>query len=266
MSSPDFIKRLVKLTADNGPTVLSALGVAGTVTTALLTGKATFKAAEIIQTETDKRIKQQELSELPVTEEFRLPITRKDKIKLVWVQYLPPAGVALGTITCIVFANHINAKRLAALSTAYMLSDKAYNEYKDKVTEKLGLTKEKNMRDEIAQEQVRRNPAGNQVIIGGENALCYEAYTGRYFRCDVETIRKAVNDINQEIIHNDYATLAEFYDKVGLEVTPVSTEVGWNTDHILEMDFSTVLADNNQPCLVLTYSVWPTKASPFRSR
>jgi hypothetical protein len=56
-----------------------------------------------------------------------------------------------------------------------------------------------------------------------------------------------------------YASLSEFYDRIGLPTTPYSEEVGWNSDHMMEIVFSTVLTEANQPCVVLEYLVSPIR-------
>lgn len=247
MNLPGMFKNVAKLTTDNAPTLLSALAITGTLTTAYLTGKATFKAAEIIADETAKR----QLHEIPENREF----PTKDKILLVWPQYLPAAGMVVTTIGCVVFANTINAKRLAALAAAYSISEKRFGEYKEKALEKLGVTKEKTMRDELAQDRVNKNPPREQTIImGGGDVLFQDSMSGRYFMSDMESVRKAVNDINQEMIHRMYASLTDFYNAIDIEPTKFSDDVGWAVDNgPLEVSFPTTLA-NNRPCIVIDFN------------
>jgi hypothetical protein len=48
-------RRLLKFASDNSPAILTSAAVVGTITTAYLTGKASFKAADVIRDEEDKR-------------------------------------------------------------------------------------------------------------------------------------------------------------------------------------------------------------------
>lgn len=264
MNLPELFNRASKITNDNAPTILTGLAIAGTLATAYLTGKATFKAAEIIQIEILNREKQQELSELPVPDERRLPLTNMDKLKLVWPQYLAPAGCIVTTVGCVVFAQRINAKRLAGLAVAYSLSEKRFEEYKQKALEKLGVNKERTMRDELNQERVNANPlSGQQIFVGDHEEICFEPWTGRYFKCDMETLKKAMNDINYQILSDTYATMADFYDKIGLENTKMANEMGWNLEHPMDVHFGTTLTDNGRPCIVVEYNTQPM---PIRDR
>lgn len=249
MNLPEIFKRVSKLTDDNLPTVLSAAAIVGTAATAYLTARGTFKAAQIIADEKAKR----ELHEIP---ENRI-LTKTDAFKLVWPQYLPAAGTVITTVGCIVFANKISASRLTALAGAYAISEKRFTEYKDKVTEKLGVAKEKTARDELAQERVTKNPPGgnNTIIMGGGDVLFQDSMSGRYFMSDMESVRKAINDLNQEMIHSMYVTLTDFYSAVGIEPTKFSDDVGWAVDNgPLEGNFPTTLANGNRPCIVIDFN------------
>lgn len=236
--------------ADNSPVVLTAIGVTGTITTAYLTAIASFKAATLIDLEYDRRDK---MNLEP------LDFDTKEKIKLVWKEYIPAVGVGIVTIACIVGANRIGTRRAAAMAAAYSISEKAFVEYKEKVVEKLGENKERDIRDEIAQDQVNRNSTGQQVLVGDGNALCYDTFSGRYFRGTMEDIKKAWNDTNYEILHNNYCSLGEFYGRLGLPGTQVSEELGWSSDHLLEITFSSILADDNTPCISMSFTVAPIR-------
>jgi hypothetical protein len=243
----DLAKRLAKLTADNSPAIFTALGVAGALTTAYLTGKATIKAMKIVQHE-------ERIRELPDG-----PITNQQVVSLVWKQYIPPAGSAVVTIACIILANRIGSRRAAALAAAYAISERGFAEYKAKVIEKLGEKKEQGVRDEIAQDRVNKNPFNDVFIVGEGQVLCYDSYTGRYFLSDMETIRRAVNDINHQINADFYASLSDFYALIGLPRTSMSDNMGWNADQLLEVTYSAVLSEAGKPCVAIDFRVEPVR-------
>ena len=241
----EIFKRAGRLASDNSPVILTAIGVAGTLTTAYLTGRATFKAADI----------------LAENESMAYPLEPKQKVALTWRMYIPAAASAILTVSAIMCANRVGSRRAAALAAAYSLSERAYEEYRSKIIERLGEKKEQAFRDEIAQERVNRDPVGNrEVIFAGESSqLCYEAYTGRYFLCDMETLRKAQNDINHQVLHDSYASLSDLYALIGLPDTANSDEVGWNSDRLLELKFSAVLSDTSRPCISVEFTVAPVR-------
>lgn len=249
MTFQTMFKQAERFTAANSPQILTGIAVAGTLTTAVLTGKASIRAYQILENadEFDKHI-----SEAP-------PLDVKAKVMLVWKEFVPPVAVGALTVASVITANQIGTRRAAAMAAAYAISEKAFIEYKEKIVEKIGENKERAVRDDIAQDRVRNNPVTDQTIIAtrGGRDLCYEPYTGRYFTSDMETLKKAQNDLNYQVLNNYYASLSDFYDLLGLDRTKLSDDLGWNSNKMLELNFSTVLSDDDRPCLVMDYQIVP---------
>jgi hypothetical protein len=190
------LRRVEKLVADNSPTLLTALGVTGTISTAVLAVRATFQAADLIYNERDR----QDLMELGH------PLDRKEEFQLVWKVYIPPVASGVVTIVCIIMANRIGHRRAAAVAAAFTVSQEAFEKYREKVVEKIGDKQERAVRDDVAQDQVRKDPPSREVIITGNGTvLCRDAFSGRYFESNVETISKAINDLNQQILGIGYS-------------------------------------------------------------
>lgn len=253
MTLAEIVKKTEKFTIDNSPLLLTAVGTAGVVTTAVLAGKAGFKAARIIEQE-ESRLR------LHSTEVPRPKLETRNKFALTWKCYIPPMGAGLLTVSAVIAANQIGTRRAAAVAAAYSLSEKAFTEYKEKVVEKLGETKEQAVRDELAQDRVDRHPVSERevIIVTGEQ-LCYDMYSGRYFKSDMETLKKAQNDLNHRILSDNYASLTDFYNLIGLNSTGVSDEVGWNVDKMLEIHYSTTLSDDGRPCIALDFQTVPIR-------
>lgn len=249
MNFSGFMRRAGKLVSDNSPAILTAVAVTGTLTTAYLTGKASFKAAEVIRGEEWRQHKQ--LSGLDP----------KEKLELTWKLYLPAAGTAAATIACIIAANQIGTRRTAAVAAAYAISERAYEEYRHKVIEKIGDKKEQSYRDEIAQERIDRNPPPEDMVLleDGLSVLCCDQFTGRYFLSDMESLRRAQNTINYRVNNDYYASLSAFYELIGLEPTSMSDDFGWNADKLMELEFSTALTPSGKPCLTFDFKVAPIR-------
>jgi hypothetical protein len=250
MTLAKLVKQAEKLVADNSPLILTAIGVTGTITTAVLASKATIKAVRLLDNEEYIL----ETQDLP-------PLDIKEKVNRTWKLYVPAIGTGALTVVCIVGANRIGTRRAAAMAAAYSLSEKAFVEYKDKVVDKLGTSKEQKVRDEIAQDRVTANPVSTKevLITGAGDVLCYDSITGRYFKSNMESLRKAENDINRQLLHDGYVTLHEFYVMIGLPSTLYSSEVGWNSDTMFELRFSTTMSDTNEPCIALEYTSYPIR-------
>lgn len=260
MNVPDLQKKAGKFLVDNASSILTAGGVVGTVTTAVLTSRATFKAAEIIR---EKEIEEIEKAgeDIARTDAQTMGLSTGARIKLVWPYYVPSVVVGSATIGSIVMANRISVQRAAALAAAYGISEGRLQEYKEKVAEKLTGPKKQAIDDEIAQDRVNANPPSREVIIlAGGDVLCYDMLTGRYFRSTVEQIKRAETEINHELFESDGASLSEFYDKIGLPPTNYTDTVGWNglQDGVLEVKLSTVMSPDEKPCVAIDFSIAPT--------
>ena len=181
-------------------------------------------------------------------------------MKRTWKCYIPTAisgGITIGSIIAL---NSVHTRRNASLAAVYSITETAFKEYQNKVAETIGKNKEVAIRDEISQDKLKRNPASvNEIFVTGRgNILCYDAVSGRYFKSDIDKIRRVINDFNYRLMSEMYLSLNEFYDEIGLAHTQLGDELGWNIDSgKVEIDYSTQLADDGTPCLVLNYKVIP---------
>jgi hypothetical protein len=239
-----IVNQALAFVKHNSPVILSSAAVVGVVSTSYLAIRASFQASE--------RIRAKEFTAGP----HREPKQRfKERAGYCWTLYIPAGVSAVMTIGCIVGSTKIGNKRAVAAQAAFILTERAYSEYRDKVIEEFGEKGDRKVRDKVAEDRVRNNPpAGQEVVLAGSgNVLCCELYTGRYFLSDMETLRKAVNDLNSMLIRQDYASMEEFYYLIGLQPTDFSSDVGWNSDKLMELEFSPVIAEDGRPCLAFSY-------------
>lgn len=261
MGLEQAVRRIKFLVNDNSTTILTGMGVSGTVATAYLTGRASFKAARLIDEAQNEIEVQEQVNKVSGNRSVEIkPLTTSRKIRLVLPLYISPLSIGIVTITSIIVANKISSKKIAALTVASGISERALQEYKAKVIEKLGERQDRTIRDEVAQDRVRKYPPkSNEVILAGTGeVLCYDMLTGRYFQSTVEEIKRAENKINYELIHFMSASLSMFYDEIGLPPTTYTDSVGWNTNNHMEVQFSTVLSPDDRPCIAIDFVNPPT--------
>lgn len=248
MNLGGMAKHVERLVADNASLILTSVGVTGVITTAILTAKATFKAAVVLE-EVRKDI---------LIEEDRVPET-KEVVKALWKLYMPPVASAALTVVAIIGTHHVGARKAAALASAYTIVDRTFTEYRAKIVETMGDKKEQGVRDALAQDRVNNQPiTSREVIILEESVLFFDGWSGRYFESNMETVRRAVNDINHKINHDFYATLTDFYDLIELRPTTESDYIGWNTDRMIGLSYSGVLIEG-KPAISIEFTVLPSK-------
>lgn len=250
MTLTEVLRTAQKFATDNSPGILTGLGVAGLITTALLTGRAAFRVG------LDANAGHYEPIMAGLEPES---LETKDLAKRYWKEYVPPAIVGAASIACIIGANHIGARRSASLAAAFKISEQMATEYKAKVVDTLGKKAEEKMQAELAAERMERTPGREAIIIDGSQSIFFDAFSGRYFSCEMQKVRKAVNDINFQVNNNFYASLTDFYDLLGLDRTDVSDEFGWNADEQLEPSYHAVMMPNDQAAIQITFNKSPIR-------
>lgn len=253
MSKPStsFFSGLKTNVAKHSPEILLGLGIAGMFTTTVLAVKATPKAMALVEEEKLRRYKETEDD----------TISKVDIVKTCWKCYAPAVIVAAVSTACLIGSRSVGARRMAALTAAYRISESALSEYKEKTLEMVGEKKEKQIRDKVAEERVQQHPVTKSEIIMTSNGttLCFEPLTHRYFNSDQEHIKRAENALNKRLLHDisGYVSLNEFFDEIDLPRADVGDDIGWNTDELISISFSAQIADNGEPALVIDYDTLP---------
>ncbi len=242
------IQTIVRAISKNSPAILTALGVAGVLSTAILTSKATVEAVDRVRTMEERH---------GAAEDPKVRL--EERVKLTWKLYIPSVLMGAATVACIIGAHSVHMRRSSALMSMYTLTETALKEYKEKVVETLGENKERKIREAIDQDHVNNAPTPSKeiLLVNDGEVLCYDTMSDRIFKSDMETLRRAQNDINSDIIDHMYASLNDFYRRVGLRSTALGDEVGWNTERKLDIEFDTMLYEDKRPCMVLNYRVLP---------
>lgn len=248
----------------HAPGILTGIGIAGMLTTVVLAVKATPKAVEMIQeaeeegrVELEKSEKYDDEHIAALEKEVKKPI---NVVRVAWKPYIPAAVTGIASTICLIGACSVNARRNAALATAYQISQTALSEYRDKVVETIGEKKEQNIREAIAKDKVEENPVSKKevIITGNGDTLCYDLHAARYFKSDIEKIRKAENRLNKKLITEMYVSLNDFYYELGMRGSKLGDDLGWNLDSgLIEIYFSSQLSDEGQPCLTIDYNIAP---------
>lgn len=240
-----FIRSVQVSITKHSPEILTGIGIAGMITTTVLAVSATPKALKLIE---EKK------------QEDHVDILKPvEVVKVAWKPYIPAAITGVTSIVCLIGASSVHARRNAALATAYKLSETALSEYRDKVVETIGEKKEQIIREKIDKDRVDENPVSkNEVIVTSNgHTLCMDAISKRYFESDIEQIKKAVNKINGVLLRDDYVSLNDLYDELGLDHIELGDTLGWNVSRVgrdlIDLRFSSHIADNGRPCIVANY-------------
>ena len=241
-----FLKTAQNSIVRHSPEILTGVGIAGMLTTTVLAVRATPKALRSIED-----------AEYEKGEKLTIPET----VQTCWRYYVPAAVTGVAATACLIGASNVHLRRNAALAAAYKLSETALDEYREKVIETIGEKKERNVRDKVAEQQVKNNPARQSEVIvtGNGDTRFFDPMSGRHFTSNIEKIKKAENELNKQMLHSiyGYVSLNDFYDEIDVPRTDVGDVVGWNTERLIDMDVNAQLDEDGLPSIVLEYLTRP---------
>lgn len=248
-----IVNKALNFISKNSPHILTGLGCAGLISTAVLTAKSTKDAVNDIVVENMLVSNDPSLNDDEKINKMAIFEEPKNLVKRYWSYYIPPFIMGAASIACIIGANTVNTKRQAALATLYTISERTLNDYRDKVVESIGKNKEQKIRDEVVQKQLDENPVSkNEVIITGKGeSLFYDTFSGRYFESDIETIRRIQNDLNHDLMGSMWVPINDLYYAIGIGGVKLGEEIGWTVDELIDITFTPKIADDGRPCIAI---------------
>jgi hypothetical protein len=241
---PAILNDLKSFMIEKSPEILMGVGITGMVTSTILGIRATPTALYMIEEEKARK---------GVDE-----LTKKETVELVWKCYAPTILLSGVSISCIIGAGQVNSRRNMVLSTAYTLSESALKEFQEKAIETVGENKVQAIRDSIARDRMTSDPVTSKEVIITErgNTLCYDGASGRYFKSDMDTLKKTEACLNLRLRNEMYIPLNDFYYEIGLPATSIGDDLGWHVDDgYVELKFGSQIASDGNPCLVVDYKI-----------
>lgn len=207
--------RIPKFLTRNSSTILTFVGAAGTIATAVLTGRATIKATNFVYSNMRWETEDKHVHYAP----------KAEIVKAVWKEYIPAVGVGIGTIACIFGANALNKQQQATLMSAYAILERTYREYRKKVTDILGEESAEKVDNAIAEEKVK----DHETPSDGHH-LFYEPYYGQAVERTMLEVLDAEYRLNQKFAVEGEATLNDFYELLGMSKTDTGYLIGWTQE------------------------------------
>lgn len=242
--------RMTRFLKDNSSLILSCLAAGGTVTTTVLAVKATPKALYLLE-EAEK--------------EKGEKLTTLEKAVTAAPAYIPAAVIGASTIVCIFSTHVLNQNQQSALTSAYMLLENSYKDYRNKVKELYGEDADNEIHCAIAKDKYE--DVSEEDLELGETTLYYDDFANRFFEKRQIEVAWAAYELNRLFILRGYATLNDFYRLLDVPEIEGCDEVGWDGYIGASMygyqwiDFyeTRQTMDDGIECIVLTMPFAPTK-------
>lgn len=238
------------------PEILAGLGIGGSILAVLNTGEATVKAVNRVA---------QRKEELHTDK-----LAPKEIVAVSWKYYIPAIIMEGLSISCLISASSMSAKRNAALVTAYSITEATLKDYRQEVIKSLGERKEEAVRAEVDKKRLMEDPPTSEdieIITRTGKTLCKDGTFGGYFYSDIETIRRAADRLNRAMSMDGepYASLNDFNAEIDHDPIDAGDILGWNIgmdggssrdDGPIKVDFSSQLI-KGMPVLVMTHMNMP---------
>lgn len=246
MKLANILNTAKTLAGQHGPEIYVGVGVGLSIVTAIIVGKRTPKALDMTE-----RIRY---------EEQREP-SKKEKLVIFGKTYWPAFCTGAFSAFLIIGGHHIQYKRTAAATAAYILAKDSLKNFTEKVTDEIGEKKVTAIKDRIAQDKLSKSKYDDSTVIrtGSGDTLCYDAMNGRYFYSSVEAVRKAESEMNRRLIRENFISVNEFFMELDLPSVKFGDELGWdvNLEGAVDIELSSQLTDQEQPCLVIDSDICP---------
>lgn len=241
-----MLDKITNFIVKNETSILIGVGLAGFVSSTIAATKATPKAMAMRMYIEDDH-----------------PLEFKDEVKVVAKCYWPVALGLAASAACIIFAHKMDLKKNATILAAYTLSESRLIDYKKAVNKIIGDKDKEKIKDEEAKTRLNMVDHVESWQIAGATGdyLCFDSMSGQMFKSNIEKIRKAVNDLNSTLLNEDYVYLNDLYYNLGIKRIAIGDKLGWSMRCLgdqVDIDFSSQLTDNGEPCLVLIYQTEPT--------
>lgn len=268
----DKANLLLELTKKYSPELLTGTAIVGLIGTTVMAYRCSPKAHAIIEKKREDEAYIEYCGKINPDQDQVYEKKAKRRLVLETVKELTPVllpPVILGTATtaCIIGSNRISSKRIAVISTAYAISEKAVKELNLKMNDVLGEKKAKTIKDAIVKDKLDKNPPPkdeSQILLTGNgDVLCMDSFSGRYFRSNAEKIGQAINELSALARDEMYVTLNDFYYAIHLPQLKMGDDLGWSVDDEIKgsipITISAQLTEDRQPCLCIDYEIRPLK-------
>ena len=242
----------------HSPEILIAVGVVGTVASAVMACKATLKVKDIVDeskelindihegVEQEKHTSDGEL--------YTQELANRD-LTIVYAQtgwkfiklYGPAVALGAASIGCMLAANNILRKRNVALAAALTAVDTSFKEYRGRLIERFGengKALDRELRYNIKAKEIEETVVdadGNETVVtktvevGDPNA--YSIYSVVFCEGNMGWTRNAElnkvfliqqqNHANDKLKRKGYLTLNEVYEMLGIRTTAIGQVAGW---------------------------------------
>jgi len=242
--------------------LLVGLGIGGFTASIVTAIRATKRAQIKIESAREERVTNHFNEETGHWETSVVnDLTKLEEFKIAAPCYIPTTILAAASATVIVVGTRNALAGKAAIATAFSALSEEYRDYRRSVEETVTAEKKKQIDDKVNKKIIERAEsvgAIDSVITTPGDVVVYERLTGRTFSSNQDKLIKITNELNRRMRTENYISLNDFYDEVGLSQTAIGYEMGWNIDRgYIDPRFGATLDSKGRPCMTLDFDIPP---------
>lgn len=235
-------------TKSNSPHIFFALGLVGVIGGAVLASRATLKLEDTLD---EIKTECEEVKTLASTAEKRLPsyseqdylrdmgfVITKSTVKVV--KLYGPAMIVGGLGIAALTGSHVQlTKRNAALTAVLAALSKAYDEYRTRVKDELGVDRERELYHGVKEVEVEVDGTIETIKVidpygRSPYARCFDVFSAAWQK-DPELNRIFLQTqeryANQKLRVRGHMMLNDIYDLIGIDRTAAGAVCGWVYDY-----------------------------------
>lgn len=221
------------------PEILVSTGIVAGVGAAVLGARATLKASAIVE-----KFEEGRETVRAAEDHYESPNDKARDLAYLYTTtaieftklYGPAISLGIASIGCILGAHGIMRRRNAALVAAYSVLERSFNQYRDRVSERLGEMQEKDIFHGITEEKVE-SPEGKSEVVTTLDPGVYSPYA-RFFdelspnfernpEFNLIFLKAQQNYANDMLKARGHLFLNEVYDMLGIPRSSAGQVVGW---------------------------------------
>lgn len=162
---------------------------------------------------------------------------------------------------------------IQSLASAYQVASIAKEEIEKKTEEIAGPEVAQKVREAVSMDHAQKSYGSGAIehIIdtGHGNNVFYDDWSGAWFYSDINFVKKCINDLNYQLMHEMSISEGEFYSYLDIPSNKIGKHVensGWNIDDgQIDVEYYAKLDDCDQAYTVMSFRN-PPKANYYSRR
>ena len=182
-------------------------------------------------------------------------LSMKEKVKETWKIFILPVANTAISGGLLIYSAKVGNKRLAALASAYNLTEVALQQYMEKTKELVGDKKAEAITQKVAEENFN-NDNSQPITVVKDGIVLQEPATRIKFTTTWDKVDLAIERTQKAaMLGNGEVSLSYFIRELGLEPSEATDMLGWDINQNGDIRISkvSILDKDGIPCGSLDY-------------